>query len=107
MPKGDFSIPVIVPISRGHQGVPVRQGNPVVSSVDGFDAKTSEVVYRDEYSDTYRNSDGTFTRQFTALPSNVLSGGQWVPGTATLTKDAEGWSAKKNPFSSEVLLLCG
>lgn len=71
------------------------------NAYSGFDPEDSDLVDRDEYANTYQNSDGTFTDVVSYEPINVRHGGQWVPASDAISHDASGWSADFHPMSPE------
>ncbi len=71
------------------------------NAFSGFDPEDSDLVDRDEYANTYQNSDGTFTVVVSYEPINVRRGGQWVPASDAISHDASGWSADLHPMSPE------
>jgi len=71
------------------------------NAYSGFDPEDSDLVDRDEYANTYQNSDGTFTDVVSYEPINVWRGGQWVPASDEISHDASGWSADFHPMSPE------
>ena len=106
VPKGDFSRPLL---GADESGAAERARGSVPRSkvVPGFDGKTGVLVGRDEFSSTYRNADGTFTRVFSPTPVNVLSNGEWVPASAALSSVSGGWQAKKNPLNPKFATSTG
>ncbi len=98
VPKGDFSRPLLG--SDDLRAVGRARGSVLKSKVvPGFNGKTGTLVARDEFSSSYRNADGTVTRVFSPTPVNVLSKGEWVPGSSDLSSVSGGWQAKKNPLN--------
>lgn len=60
----------------------------------GFDKSTSRVVARDEFTTTYRNTNGTYTTQVSSDPANVqIAQGQWA-GVSTTIAAAGGGSGE-------------
>ncbi len=61
----------------------------------------SELVDREEFTNVYKNDDGTFTKEIFIEPVNVQQGNDWVPASDEITHDASGWSAEDHPLSLE------
>jgi RHS repeat-associated protein len=57
----------------------------------GFEPKRSVVIARDATTDTYRNPDGTYTKQTHLVPVNYQdSSGQWRPIDTSLVRTSNG-----------------
>ena len=96
-PEGDFNSIAeeeIEPLSRD---VPPRVSEGAQESA--FDPETSEVVERDEYSTTYKNTDGTNTTALGYLPINAQVDGEWVPISTSLVAADDGWTADEHPLT--------
>ena len=70
--------------------------------VSGFDEDESTLTEQTEYSDTYRNKDGTNSTFFSIEPINVEVDGEWVDVETALQASGDGsWGVDANPVAPE------
>ena len=72
------------------------------TTAESFDPSEAELIGQTEFSDTYRNDDGTNTMILSAEPLNARVDGQWVDVNTTVSDDPDlGWSAEAHPLQPE------
>jgi RHS repeat-associated protein len=104
IPEGDFGEPALPTyperlIGTSSDRVPgVRVVDP--EDVHGWDAATSELIDRDEFSLTYANSDGTRSTLNSFDPVSVRDDdGEWIAASSRLTESDGEWSAVDNSIT--------